>query len=79
MYCAMQYMEESPMEPEKNVGLSFRVTPRMKRLLEAAAANERRSLTNTLEILIEDYCRRHEIEDQENSGRSKTVTVRERE
>lgn len=65
-------------EPEKTVGLSFRVTPRMKRLLEAAAANERRSLTNTLEILIEDYCRRHEIEDQEDAGRSKAATVRER-
>lgn len=65
-------------EPEKTVGLSFRVTPRMKRLLEAAAANERRSLTNTLEILIEDYCRRHEIEDQEDTGRSKAATVRER-
>ena len=67
------------MEPEKTVGLSFRVTPRMKRLLEAAAANERRSLTNTLEILIEDYCRRHEIEDQESADCSKAVTVRERE
>ena len=42
------------MEPEKTVGLSFRITPRMKRLLEAAAANERRSLTNTLEILVEE-------------------------
>lgn len=66
------------MEPEKTVGLSFRITPRMKRLLEAAAANEHRSLTNTLEILVEDYCRRHGIDDQEDSGRSKAVTVRER-
>lgn len=66
------------MEPEKTVGLSFRVTPRMKRLLEAAAANERRSLTNTLEVLIEDYCRKHEIEDQEDAGRPKAATVRER-
>lgn len=67
------------MEREKTVGLSFRVTPRMKRLLATAAANERRSLTNTLEVLIEDYCRRHEIEDQENTGRSKAVTERGRE
>lgn len=66
------------MEPEKSVGLSFRITPRMKRLLEAAAANEHRSLTNTLEILVEDYCRRHGIDDQEDSGRSNAVTVRER-
>ncbi|HSI49151.1 MAG TPA: hypothetical protein VLA61_12840 [Ideonella sp.] len=66
------------MEPEKTVGLSFRITPRMKRLLEAAAANERRSLTNTLEVLVEDYCRRHGIEDQEDAVRSKAETARER-
>lgn len=65
------------MDPEKTVGLSFRVTPRMKRLLEAAAANERRSLTNTLEVLVEHYCRRHGIEDQEDSGRSKVAEARE--
>ena len=58
------------MEPEKKVGLSFRITPRMKRLLEAAAAHEHRSLTNTLEILVEDYCRHHGIEDQVGAGLS---------
>jgi len=66
------------METEKTVGLSFRITPRMKRLLEAAAAHERRSLTNTLEILVEDYCRHHGIEDQEGAGLSKPTMAKER-
>lgn len=78
MYCALQYMRSAGMESEKTVGLSFRITPRMKRLLEAAAANEHRSLTNTLEILVEDYCRRHGIDDQEDAGRHKAATARER-
>lgn len=49
------------MGPEKNVGLTFRVTPKTKRMLEAAATRERRSLTNMFEILVEDYCRRQGI------------------
>lgn len=47
------------MRETKTVGMSFRVTPRLRDLLQAAAARERRSLTNTLEVLLEDYCRRH--------------------
>jgi hypothetical protein len=49
------------MENEKTIALSFRVTPRMKCMLAAAAAHERRSLTNMLEALVADYCRRHRI------------------
>lgn len=49
------------MDKEKSVGISFRVSPRTKKLLEAAAAHERRSLTNTLEVLVEDYCAKHSI------------------
>lgn len=49
------------MEAEKTVGLSFRVSPRIKKMLEAAAAHERRSLTNTLEVLVEDYCLKNEL------------------
>lgn len=58
------------MGPEKSVGLTFRVTPRTKRMLEAAATHERRSLTNMFEILVEDYCRRQGIgtEDSANSN-----------
>lgn len=53
------------MDAEKTVGLSFRVTPGMKRKLEAAAAQERRSLTNMFEVLVDDYCRAHGIGDEE--------------
>lgn len=41
---------------DKSISISFRVTPRMKLLMEAAAENERRSLTNLIETLVEDYC-----------------------
>lgn len=62
------------MNTEKSVGISFRVTPKLKRLLEAAAVRERRSLTNMLEVLVEEYCIRHGIEDiaekEASAGRS---------
>lgn len=41
---------------EKTVGVSFRGTPRMTRMFEAVAEHQRRSLTNALEVLVEDYC-----------------------
>lgn len=40
------------MPAEKTVSMSFRVSPRFKALLEAAAARENRSLTNMLETLV---------------------------
>jgi hypothetical protein len=46
----------------KTVSLSFRVSPRFKRLLEAAAGHERRSLTNMLEALLFAYCDEHGIQ-----------------
>lgn len=49
------------MDAEKTVGMSFRVTPRTKRLLAAAAEHERRSLTNMLEVLVEEFCARNKI------------------
>jgi hypothetical protein len=60
------------MEAEKTVGMSFRVTPRTKRLLAAAADHERRSLTNMLEVLVEDFCSRNglgeKVEDSSEKG-----------
>ena len=50
------------MEAEKTVGISFRVKPKTKRLLSAAAEHERRSLTNMLEVLVEEFCQRNNIE-----------------
>jgi hypothetical protein len=49
------------MDAEKIVGMSFRVTPRIKRLLAVAAHHEHRSLTNMLEVLVEDFCARNGI------------------
>lgn len=51
------------MADEKRVSVSFRVTPRFKRLLQAAAERERRSQTNLLEMLLFDYCEVHDIEE----------------
>jgi hypothetical protein len=50
------------MSEGKNVSVSFRVSPRFKRLLEAAAARERRSQTNMLETLLFAYCEEHGLE-----------------
>ena len=44
------------MSAEKTVAVSFRVSPRFKLLLEAAAAREHRSQTNMLETLLFTYC-----------------------
>lgn len=45
------------MSAEKTVAVSFRVSPRFKLLLEAAAAREHRSQTNMLETLLFEYCK----------------------
>ena len=49
------------MSAEKTVSVSFRVSPRFKQLLEAAAAREHRSQTNMLESLLFNYCEKNWI------------------
>ena len=39
--------------------MSFRVSPKFKALLEAAAAKENRSMTNLLETLLLAHCEKH--------------------
>lgn len=51
------------MSSQKNVSISFRVSPQFKELLEAAAAREHRSLTNMLETLLFAYCQQHGLTD----------------
>ena len=51
------------MAENKNIAMSFRVTPRFKALLEAAASRENRSLTNMLERLVFDHCRKHRLDE----------------
>lgn len=58
----------SAMSEGKNVSVSFRVSPRFKALLEAAAARERRSQTNMLEILLFAYCEQQGIEAEPQAG-----------
>jgi len=50
------------MSAEKTVAVSFRVSPRFKHLLEAAAARENRSQTNMLETLLFGYAEQHGLD-----------------
>ena len=56
------YTTHMAMSAEKTVAVSFRVSPHVKRLLETAAARERRSQTTMLEMLLFDFCEHHGIE-----------------
>ena len=49
----------STMAAEKTISMSFRVSPKFKALLEAAAAKENRSMTNLLETLLLAHCEKH--------------------
>jgi hypothetical protein len=44
------------MSERKTEVVNLRMSPRVKELLRIAAAHERRTLSNMLEVLIEDYC-----------------------
>ena len=62
MYRGVLYTAD-PMAEEKSVSVSFRVTPRFKRLLQAAAEREHRSQTNLLETLLFAHCAKHGVEE----------------
>ena len=49
------------MPAEKIIAVSFRVSPRFKLLLEAAAVREHRSQTNMLETLLFVHCEQNGI------------------
>lgn len=49
------------MSERKTEVVNLRMSPRVKGLLRMAAAHERRTLSNMLEVLIEDYCKSHQI------------------
>lgn len=51
------------MAAAKTVSVSFRVSPRFKALLEAAATHENRSLTNMLETLLFAHCEKKGIKE----------------
>lgn len=49
------------MAAEKTVALSLRVSPQLKTMLEVAAAQEHRSLTNMVETLVLAHCAQNAI------------------
>jgi uncharacterized protein (DUF1778 family) len=51
------------MPAEKTVSMSFRVSPRFRAMLQAAATREHRSLTNMLETLLYEHCERRGLAD----------------
>jgi len=64
------------MAAERNIAVSFRVSPRFKKLLEAAAARENRSQTNMLETLLFSYCESHGIEVAPPPEKKKKATLK---
>ena len=50
------------MSERKTEVVNLRMSPRVKELLRIAAAHERRSLSNMLEVLIEDFCKDHGLD-----------------
>lgn len=63
------------MSAEKTVAISFRVSPRFKHLLEAAAARENRSQTNMLETLLYQYCEQQGIDGQPSPTKKKKASA----
>lgn len=45
----------------KSETLNLRVTPEFKELVRVAAEHESRSISNLLEVLVRDYCRRRGV------------------
>ena len=70
MYRGVLYTA-APMAEEKSVSVSFRVTPRFKRLLQAAAEREHRSQTNLLETLLFAHCAKHGVDEDAGDALSR--------
>lgn len=47
----------------KTESVTFRILPEVKASLREAAAREHRSLSNMLEVMIRDWCRRERVND----------------
>lgn len=45
----------------KTATLTLRVAPEVKELLAAASEADRRSLANMFEVMVLEYCERHQI------------------
>ncbi|NEX18630.1 MAG: hypothetical protein C1943_19040 [Halochromatium sp.] len=49
------------MASAKTTTLTFRIEPELKEALRTAAHREHRSISNMVEVLIRNYCGRHDI------------------
>lgn len=49
------------MATAKTTTLTFRIEPGLKEALREAANREHRSIANMVEVLIRDYCEKHDI------------------
>lgn len=52
----------------KTEAMNLRMSPAVKGLLRAAASREHRTLSNMLEVLILEHCRRHGIAPEEEGA-----------
>lgn len=57
----------------KTTTLTVRVEPALKKALAAAAAHERRSLANMLEVMVLAWCRDHAIEPKPTKPKKSTT------
>lgn len=49
------------MPSAKTATLTFRIDPDVKEALRTAAQLERRSLANMIDVMVLEYCQRHDI------------------
>lgn len=57
----------------KTTTLTVRVEPALKTALAAAAAHERRSLANMLEVMVLAWCKDHAIEPKQTKPKKSTT------
>jgi hypothetical protein len=55
------------MATTKTATLTFRIDPEIKETLRQAAEQERRSLANMIEVMIQDYCERSGVTTPDSS------------
>lgn len=61
------------MSERKTEVVNLRMSPSVKELLRLAAAHERRTLSNMLEVLIEDFCEAKGLNGKATSEKSKPL------
>ena len=65
------------MSERKTEVVNLRMSPRVKKLLRLAAAHERRTLSNMLEVLIEDFCETKQLRLESGAATKKATASAE--